>query len=448
MVLRVGECLKISVFDLTIQGIGVARWQEHVIFVAGLLPGEIGFIQITHINQKVGIGVIINKNVFSKERTQPICMLAKDCGGCSLQSINEQAQVAWKQHYVSETLNRLSGIEVKVLPLLITNEPIKYRNKALIPLEQTSSGWLRAGFYRRASHQIVNMDNCPLLDPRIDTLVEPIKADLETSHWPIDIHSLNGIRHLCLKVGILTNEIIITLVSSHDRMPGISKLAQHWMQRWPQVVGVCLNLQPNLDNVAIGSSTKTIAGRPWLIERFCNLNLRIASDTFFQINTLQAERAVNFLASILNVSTGPKILDAYSGVGTLSLPLAAAGANVLGLELRYSSVIHARLNAKLNSITSARFEHVDVAEALALHLPSSDALIVDPPRKGLELEVIKQIIANPADQTVYLSCNPSTLARDLRLLTLAGNIKVTFIQPIDFFPKTTHVECLTILEIQ
>nr|AUG32194.1 23S rRNA methyltransferase/RumA [Paulinella longichromatophora] len=447
MIPKVCDLLEVSVFDLSLQGIGVARWNEKVVFTPGLLPGETGIVRVTHSNQEACIAILVRQLNKSSFRHRPPCTLSKDCGGCTLQSINETGQVTWKQHHVMEVMRRVGKLDARLLPLIKTRTPFQYRNKALVPLERLSSGLLRAGFYQSSSHYIVNMDRCPLLDPRIDNLIAPIKADLETSSWPINIHGTGsgGLRHLSIKIGVKTGEVLITLISSHNDLMGIRDLAQNWMRRWPQVVGVCLNIQPNPNNIIVGNSTRVIAGRAWIIEQFCNLDLRITAETFFQVNTIQAERIVNLLVSILNASKGSKVLDAYCGVGTLSLPLAAAGAQVLGLELQQSSVIHAQLNAELNSLTSAKFKHVDVSEALSLYLSNSDALILDPPRKGLHPSALTQIIDTPLPQIAYLSCNPSTLARDLKLLTLNKRFELTFIQPIDFFPQTTHVECLAIL---
>nr|APP87940.1 23S rRNA methyltransferase [Paulinella micropora] len=447
MIPKVGDYLEVSVFDLTLQGIGIARWHKKVIFVPGLLPGEVGIVRITHSNAEACIAIALQSLHQSNLRQKPICVLSRDCGGCAIQSITGTGQVSWKQHHVTEVMRRVGKLNTTLLPIITTEDLFQYRNKALVPLERSRNGCLRAGFYQFSSHNIVDMNQCPLLDPRIDNLIEPIKADLEASSWPIYTHGLNnsGLRHLCIKVGVKTGEILITLIASKSELVGISNLAQHWMQRWPEVVGVCLNIQPNPNNIIIGKNTRIIAGRPWIIECFCNLNLYITPETFFQVNTIQAERIVNLLTSTLNASKGSKILDAYCGIGTLSLPLAAAGAQVLGLELQQRSVIHAQLNAQLNSIASARFKHMDVSQGLSINLPGCDALILDPPRKGLQPSTLKQVMGIPSLKIAYLSCNPSTLARDLRLLTSDTQMKLNFIQPIDFFPQTTHVECLAIL---
>jgi 23S rRNA (uracil1939-C5)-methyltransferase len=319
----------------------------------------------------------------------------------------------------------------------------------LIPLERTPEGQLRAGYYRRGSHRIVNMNRCPVLDPRIDALIAPLKTDLEASGWPVDVNlgAGGGLRHLALRVGQHSGEVLITLVSSHNNLPGLEALAHQWQQRWPEVVGVNLNLQPKANNVVLGSDTHQISGRSWLVERFAGLELHIGADTFFQVNTLQAERIVPLLVDFFLEDQSREVLEAYCGIGTFSLPLAAAGLQVLGLELHEASVQQARANAERNQLPNARFVQADVAATLAEHLSSTSSLLLDPPRKGLSPEVLEAILQARPGRIAYISCNPATLARDLGRLCREAGYRLRPVQPIDFFPQTSHVESVALLEL-
>jgi 23S rRNA (uracil1939-C5)-methyltransferase len=218
------------------------------------------------------------------------------------------------------------------------------------------------------------------------------------------------------------------------------------MQRWPEVVGVNLNIQPIASNVVLGPETHQVAGRSWLLERFAGQELRIAADTFFQVNTAQAERVVPLLTAFFSETAESQVLEAYSGIGTFSLPLAAAGLDVLGLELHPGSVKQARANAERNQLPRARFEQADVAASLAEHLTWAASLLVDPPRKGLTAEVMEAILQAPPSRLAYISCNPATLARDLGRLTSEAGYRLRPVQPVDFFPQTSHVECVALLE--
>jgi 23S rRNA (uracil1939-C5)-methyltransferase len=262
----------------------------------------------------------------------------------------------------------------------------------------------------------------------------------------VNLSGGGGLRHLGLRVGHHSGELLITLVSSHPRLPGLRDLAEHWRERWPQVVGVGLNLQPRATNVVMGPHTEVLSGRDWLLESFAGVKLRIAADTFFQVNTPQAERLVPLLEQFFAPLAGEALLDAYCGIGTFSLPLARAGFQVLGLELQAASVAQARGNAERNGISTAVFEQVDVAEALASHLAAVGGLLVDPPRKGLNPDTITAILQSRPRRVAYISCNPATLARDLGLLCQDGGYRLQPVQPVDFFPQTSHVECLALLE--
>ncbi|MEB3169145.1 MAG: 23S rRNA (uracil(1939)-C(5))-methyltransferase RlmD [Synechococcaceae cyanobacterium] len=443
-----GTTLELGIDDLTREGDGVARHQGQVIFVPTALPGDRVRLRLIGKRRRQLLGRLEAITTASPDRRRPPCILANHCGGCSLQAYRDAAQQAWKQSHVAQCLQRLGGLMPPLRPLLAAADPLGYRNRAVIPLERLADGRLRAGYYRRGSHRIVNMNHCPVLDPRLDALIAPLKADLEAAGWPVDRHGL-GLRHLALRIGQRSGELLITLIASDLDLPGLAPLAQQWMARWPDLVGVCLNRQPQPGNVLFGAETRVIAGRGWLLERFADLELRIAADTFFQVHTAQAERVVPLLREALGPASG-LLLDIYCGIGTFSLPLAANGWSVLGLELQASAIALADRNAADNGLQQrARFRVGAAAAALSELLsaePAVTALLVDPPRKGLEPAVLAAVRSQPPRRMAYLSCDPATLARDLgQLCGPEGPYQIDWIQPIDFFPNTSHVECLAAL---
>ena len=451
----VGEKLQLEITDLGHDGQGVGRHDGQVVFVSGALPGDTVQVRLQAVARRHLVGQLQRVLTPSPQRRRPPCILADNCGGCSLQPLNDAAEAAWKQRSLEQTLQRIGGLSAPVRPLLAADPTLGYRNRALVPLERSADGTLRAGYYRRGSHRIVNMARCPVLDPRIDAMIAPLKADLEASDWPIDRHGGDpdavegpGLRHLGLRVGVATGELLLTLISSHDDLPGLEALADAWRQRWPALVGVCLNLQPLPTNRLMGDETRAIRGRDWLNETFCGLRLRIAADTFFQVNTRQAERLVPHVMEALGPGPGDaSLLDAYCGIGTYSLPLAAAGWHVTGLELHPRAVAMARLNAAANELEGrAQFEQADVPLVLEERLQGMQALVLDPPRKGLSPAATAAILAAPPRRIAYLSCDPAALARDLAQLCASGVYRLNWVQPIDFFPNTSHVEALAALE--
>jgi len=441
-----------TVIDLTISGVGhdgqgVGRWQDTAVFVPGVLPEERVVARVRRAAKRHLEAELVGVEEPSADRQKPPCILSDSCGGCSLQHASTDAQLAIKTEIVRQSLSRLARLDVPVEETWGCSAGLGYRNRALIPLERRDDGSLRAGYYRRGSHKIVNMNRCPVLDPRIDALVAPLKEDLEASGWPVDVNltGSGGLRHLGLRVGHHSGEVLITLVSSHRKLPGLDDLAQTWMKRWPSVVGVTLNLQPKASNVVMGSDSETVAGRPWLLESFAGVDLQIAPDTFFQVNTAQAERLVEPLHAFFSAGSSGTVIDAYCGIGTFGLPLAKRGLQVLGLEVHGPAVVQAQANAERNGIATAFFEQSDVASVLADRLRMAGSLLVDPPRKGLSPEALEAIQQGKPERIAYISCNPSTLCRDLAELCAEQAYRLESIQPVDFFPQTSHVECLALL---
>ena len=449
---RPGLSIDVEAVDLDRDGKGLARWNNWVIVVPDLLPGERATVQLQQRQRSRWLSRRVEQISDSKDRRRPPCILANDCGGCTLQHLADSAQTRWKARQIQQTMQRIGGIDVAPAePLVDSDRCLGYRNRALIPLKRDQNGRLKAGYYRPRSHKIVNLNHCPVLDPRLDALVEPLKRDLDATGWPAD-HDLidgQGLRHLGLRLASASGDILITLISSHAELPGLEELAQSWLQRWPAVKGVCLNLQPKANNLVLGRTTHCLAGVPTIEEQFCGIKLSLSSTTFVQVNTPQAERIVQRLCDWLEIQCpGGSVVDAYCGVGTISLPLAKRGFHVQGLELNPDSVEQARINAMHNGLSShCSFDAGDVADLLASQLSDCQALVLDPPRRGLDPRVVASIIDQPPAALAYLSCDPATQARDLKaLLSPAGPYELEMLQPVDFFPQTTHLESLALLK--
>ena len=320
---RPGLSINVEAVDLDRDGKGLARWNNWVIVVPDLLPGERANVQLQQRQRSRWLSRRVEQISDSKDRRRPPCILANDCGGCTLQHLADSAQTRWKARQIQQTMQRIGGIDVAPAePLVDADRCLGYRNRALIPLKRDQNGRLKAGYYRPRSHKIVNLNHCPVLDPRLDALVEPLKRDLDATGWPAD-HDLidgQGLRHLGLRLASASGDILITLISSHAELPGLEELAQSWLQRWPAVKGVCLNLQPKANNLVLGRTTHCLAGVPTIEEQFCGIKLSLSSTTFVQVNTPQAERIVQRLCDWLEIQCpGGSVVDAYCGVGTLSL---------------------------------------------------------------------------------------------------------------------------------
>ena len=435
--------------DLDQQGRGLARWNGWVITVPQLLPGEEAKVKVQQRQRKMWLARRVATISSSPDARRPPCILASDCGGCSLQHLSVDAQNSWKQQRLANTLSRIGQLDPDVSALVSPDrESLGYRNRALIPIRRDGRK-VRLGYYKRGSHRIVNLNHCPVLDPRLDALIEPIKRDLEATSWPMDsdLQGEPGLRHLGLRIGVRTGEILITLISATESLQAVDVLSAAWMRRWPQLKGVTINLQPKRSNAVFGDRTICLQGQDAIEERFCGLSLELGTTTFFQVNTPRAERVVEQIRDwITRSEPSQRLIDAYCGIGTIALPLAAAGHRVTGLEISSASVHHAERNAARNRLKHTRFLSGDVARHLRELLPNHDALVVDPPRKGLDPAVLAMVLDYPPRRLVYLSCDPATLARDLRQLAGdSGPYRIEQVQPMDFFPQTSHLECLVLM---
>jgi 23S rRNA (uracil1939-C5)-methyltransferase len=445
---QAGETLKVNITDLSNGGDGVGRWEDRVVFVPNTVPGDIMRVKMTKVKATHGFGIPAGIVQPSPQRVRPACIVADKCGGCQWQQVSYEQQLAAKHHLVVDALTRIGKLEnVPVDPVLASAEPLGYRNKATYPLAKSQIGAVQAGYYRKGSHRLVNLNQCPVQDDRLDPLLAEVKGDIQARDWKIYDERLHSghIKHLSLRIGRRTGQILLTLISRSVKLKGIHEQAEEWMARYPNLVGVLVNLNWKKTNAIFGPDTYCIAGRSYIEEEFAGLTFHIQPSTFFQVNTAQAERLLEQIQQELALDGSDTLVDAYCGVGTFTLPLARQVKHCIGLEAFTASVTQAEENAALNQIDNAEFKIGDVAELLPQLETTPDIVLLDPPRKGCEPAVLEALVAIKPKRIVYISCNPVTLARDLKILCETGGYRVTRVQPADFFPQTSHVECAAFL---
>jgi 23S rRNA (uracil1939-C5)-methyltransferase len=288
-------------------------------------------------------------------------------------------------------------------------------------------------------------------DERLNPLLAEVKRDIQDRGWSIynETKHQGRLRHLALRVGRRTGQMLLTLVSTAPNLKDIELQAQEWRDRYPDLVGVCVNLNPEKTNAIFGAETLVIDGVSYIEEIFANLRFQIHATTFFQVNTEQAEQVLQIITDELQLTGSETLIDAYCGVGTLTLPLAQKARRVVGLEVQPEAVAQALINAGLNGIDNVEFRAGDVAEQLPLAAASLtdplDVVVLDPPRKGCDRPVLDALLELHPPRIVYMSCDPATLARDLKVLREEGGYRLTKAQPADFFPQTPHVECVAFL---
>lgn len=444
-----GEMLKVTITDLSNGGDGVGRWDDRVVFVPNTVPGDEMRVKLTKVKKSHGFGIPAGIIKPSPDRVRPACIVADKCGGCQWQQVSYERQLMAKHHLVVDAIARIGKLEnVQVDPVMGAAErQLGYRNKATYPLGKSQIKKVQAGYYRKGSHRLVNLNQCPVQDNRLDPLLAEVKQDIEDRKWKIYDERLHKghLKHLSLRVGQRTGQVLLTLISRSVKLKGIHEQAEQWMERYPDLVGVLVNLNWKRTNTIFGPDTFSITGEAHLEETFAGLTYQIQPSTFFQVNTTQAEKLLEHIQSELHLTGEEVLLDAYCGVGTFTLPLARQVKRCIGLESFTESVTQAETNAALNGIENVAFKIGDVAALLPQIEETPDIVLLDPPRKGCEPEFIDALIAMKPERIVYVSCNPATLARDLKILCETGGYTVRRIQPADFFPQTSHVECAAFL---
>ncbi|NJO77621.1 MAG: 23S rRNA (uracil(1939)-C(5))-methyltransferase RlmD [Cyanobacteria bacterium RM1_2_2] len=484
-----GALLEVSITDLNHNGEGVGRWQERVVFVPDAVPGDRVRVRLVRVKPGYAQGKLHELIAASPHRVRPSCIVADKCGGCQWQHVDYGYQLEVKRNLVIQDLERIGGFtQPPVDPVLAVAPALGYRNKSTYPVKAVSRSdmsrsdvghsrpvlsrnpsrhqaalglklkprivsapstpmvQVQAGYYQKGSHQLVNLNQCPIQDGRLNPFLAQIKLDIQQRGWSIyDEQSHQGeIRHLSLRIGQRTGEVLLTLVARKGDLPDLAEQAQFWLQHYPELVGVCLNLNPDRTNAIFGDKTHCLAGRPYLHEISAGLSFQIHPTTFFQVNTEQAEALLQIIQAELNLQGTEHLVDAYCGVGTMTLPLAKQTRQVIGIEVQPEAIEQAKQNAQLNGIDNAEFQIGKVETLLPELSMQPDIVLLDPPRKGCEPSVIDTLLKINPQRIVYVSCNPATLARDLKLLSSAYTLKR--VQPADFFPQTAHVECAAFLE--
>ncbi|MGI2295037.1 23S rRNA (uracil(1939)-C(5))-methyltransferase RlmD [Paenibacillus sp. GXUN7292] len=458
----------IDIIDLTHEGLGVGRYEGFTLFVHGALPGERVRARIKHAKKQYGYAELEEIITASPERISPHCQLFDQCGGCQLQHLSYDAQLAWKRRHVIDNLVRIGKLEVAgaghtetnanradshtghhegivVHPTIGMQEPWRYRNKAAVPVGQDEqSGELIAGFYARGSHRIIDMDDCLIQDSRNDEAVRIVKRlGREFGILPYNEKSGQGLlRHVMVRTGVVTEEMMIVLVTNGRKLPHVSEWIERIRAELPEVQGIVQNINERNTNVIFGDETITLWGNDVIYDELDGVRFAISARSFYQVNPIQTVALYRKAVEYAGLTGSEKVIDAYCGIGTISLFLARYAKHVYGVEIVPEAIEDAKRNAALNDINNATFE----AGPAEVVIPrwrkegiEADIIVVDPPRKGCDQELLDTIIAMKPERVVYVSCNPSTLARDLRVLE-DGGFKTKEVTPVDMFPHTTHIE--------
>ncbi|WP_297567262.1 23S rRNA (uracil(1939)-C(5))-methyltransferase RlmD [uncultured Faecalibaculum sp.] len=420
-----GECL-----DLSDQGYGVLRHDGEVVFVPGLLPQEKARIRVILAKKSFAIGKVLERLTDSPQRVKAPCPVFGKCGGCALQDLNYEQQLAWKTDWMKR---KFAGIEVR--DILGMRDPYRYRNKAQFPVQVTEQGQVITGFYRPNSHTIVDTDTCLIQDERLNELYQYIRKALTPE-------TAAGLRHIFLRRSRKTGQSQVVLIGEENHF---RELTSQLVRRFPELVSVVFNHNSRNDNVILGEEYDVLHGSDSIEEDSLGIRIRLHFKSFFQVNPEMMEVLYKTALEAADIQPGDRVIDMYSGTGTLGLLAARQGASVTGVEIVPEAVDNARHNARLNGIDNADFRCQDASAFAKENQEPADVLIVDPPRKGLSEQGIRDIVRISPKRIVYVSCGPNTLKRDLERFA-QGGWQARWIQPVDMFCQTPNVEAVCLLE--
>ncbi|SFA53182.1 23S rRNA (uracil1939-C5)-methyltransferase [Anoxybacillus pushchinoensis] len=435
--------------DLTHDGAGVAKIDGFPIFVPNGLPGEKAKVKVVKVKKGYGFGRLIELYEKSEDRIDAACPIYKQCGGCQLQHIRYEGQLKAKHKHVKEVLARIGKIEhATVHPVLGMNDPWRYRNKAQVPVGEREGG-LVAGFYKERSHDIIDMDACLIQQEMNDIVVQTVKQICEQYNIPAyNEQTHKGVlRHIMARYGATTKEVMVVLITRTEELPHKKKIVEAIVQRVPNVKSIVQNINPKRTNVIMGEHTRVLWGSEYMYDYIGDIRFAISARSFYQVNPEQTKVLYEKALEYAELTGKETVIDAYCGIGTISLFLAKNARKVYGVEIVPEAIADAKRNAELNGITNVEFA---VGEAEVI-IPKwyeqgvrADCIVVDPPRKGCDESLLQTMITMKPERIVYVSCNPATLARDLRILE-DGGYKTIEVQPVDMFPHTMHCEIVALL---
>lgn len=443
------EQLEVKIEDVTHDGAGVAKVDGYPLFIPNALPGETVRVRVVKTLKKYGFAKLLDIIEKSPDRVEAPCAVYPACGGCQIQHISYSAQLAQKQKTVRNVIDRIAKLpDVPVHPVKGMDDPWRYRNKSQIPFD-TEDGKVVAGFYKSKTHQIVDTDVCLIQTTEADDVMAMLKRKLQQlGIETYDEKTHTGmLRHVVVRKARQTGQVMVVLVTRHKKFPQKEAVVKAICMELPNVTSIMQNVNTKDTNVIMGDETICLYGESVIIDKIGDTAFEISARSFYQVNPVQTEVLYSQALEYAGLTGSETVIDAYCGIGTISLFLAKQAKEVYGVEIVPQAIEDAKRNAELNGIDNAHFEAGAAEEVIPKWYKEGkrfDVLMVDPPRKGCDEKLLETIIAYKPKKVVYVSCNPGTLARDLRILE-DGGYRTKEVQPVDMFPHSGHVECVVLM---
>ncbi|WP_019775475.1 23S rRNA (uracil(1939)-C(5))-methyltransferase RlmD [Streptococcus sobrinus] len=444
------DVIDVEIVDLTHQGQGLAKVDGLVFFVDNALPGEKIRMRILKIKKKIGYGKVEEYLELSPNRVQDLDANYLRTGIADLGHLTYDKQLEFKSQQVANNLSKIAGInDIEVLPTLGMDQPYAYRNKAQVPVRRVK-GQLETGFFRKNSHDLVPIEDFYIQDKEIDRLVVFVRDLLRRFDLkPYDEKEQTGlIRNLVVRRGHYSGETMLVIVTSRSKIFRIEQIIEKITQTFPQVVSIIQNINEKNTNVVFGADFRTLYGKATITDSILGNHYKISAQSFYQVNTVMAEKLYQTAIDFSHLTKEDVVIDAYSGIGTIGLSLAKQVKQVYGVEVVEKAVQDAKENAQANGISNAEYVCAPAEKTMADWVKAGikpTVIIVDPPRKGLTESFIRASVDTAPAKITYISCNPATMARDIKLYQELG-YKLEKVQPVDLFPQTHHIECVALLK--
>lgn len=449
MQLKKNDLVQIEITSMTAQGSGVGRTEDGiVIFVPFTAVGDVILARILKVKKTYAYGKTEEIITPAEGRITPDCEAFGKCGGCVYRHISYEKEIEVKTLRVRDALERVGGLKVPMKPAVPAENPERYRNKAQLPVKNTENG-VELGFYANHSHRIVPCEDC-LLQPEIFSVAMKVTAEFmsDTGQSAYDEKTRKGkLRHLYIRYAAATDELMLCFVVNGNGLKREDELISRLKSALPNLKTVIFNTNQEDTNVVLGLKNRVAYGNGYITDELLGKRFKLSPLSFYQVNRKQAERLYTIAAEYADLKGDEVLLDLYCGTGTIGLTMVERCKRLIGVEIVVDAVLDARMNAELNGVKNAEFLCGDApfaAEKLRKDGIRPDVIILDPPRKGCDSALIETVAQMKPERIVYVSCDPETLARDLRLFT-EKNYSVKELTSVDLFPRTAHIETVVLL---